>query len=36
MLLFFRKAMPEAFSVTLFNGNRDKDEVKSHAYLYAG
>ena len=28
----FSKAMPEAFCVTLFNGNRDNDEVKSHAY----
>ena len=28
----FSKAMPEAFRVTLFNGNRDNVEAKSHAY----
>ena len=31
----FSKAMPGAFRVTLFNGSRDNDEVKSHhAYVY--
>ena len=31
----FSKDMPAAFRVTLFNGSRDNDEVKSHAYLHA-
>ena len=31
----FSTAMLEAFCVTLFDGNHDNDEVKSHTYLYA-
>ena len=31
----FSKTIPEAIRVTLFNGSRDNDEVKSNAYLYA-
>ena len=32
----FSKAMPEAFPVTFFNGNRDNDEVKKPRVFLRG